>query len=89
MLMIAGGMSSLATAIDNIITVIRIQHVLVISYFLSWIVARLIAYPLIEKYALYGAVVAFMVTMLILLICNLLILLFGLKRHKDKRTGCD
>ena len=89
MLMIAGGMSSLATAIDNIITVIRIQHVLVISYFLSWIVARLIAYPLIEKYALYGAVVVFMVTMLILLICNLLILLFGLKRHKDKRTGCD
>lgn len=81
-LMIAGGMSSLATAIDNIITVIRLQHVLVLSYLATWVVAQTIALPLVEKYALYGASLAFIITMLILLISNIIILLLGLNKNK-------
>ncbi len=81
-IMVAGGMNSLATALDNIVTVIRAQHILVFSYLFAWIVVKIISYNIVKEYSLHGAVIVFLIAMLILLITNLFILIVGLKKKK-------
>lgn len=83
LVLILGGMfSSLATVFDNIITVIRYQHFLVISYIISWATALIISGPMVERLQITGAALVFLLTMVILAGVNVGILFIGLIRKK-------
>ncbi|MFA9492920.1 lipopolysaccharide biosynthesis protein [Streptococcus sp. E17BB] len=62
LLMLGGVLGSFVTAIDNILTAMRQQRVLVVAYGLAFVVAMLISAPLIGNKVLIGAALSFLIT---------------------------
>lgn len=63
-LMIGGVMSSFATLLDNILTVLRHQKALLIPYGITFILAYLLSDKLVVSYGLLGAAYSFTLSML-------------------------
>lgn len=69
MLLLLGGVfSSLATVFDNLLTIARKQHLLLVSYVLAFMTSLLLSNPLIERYGLYGGGILFCLSMVTWLI---------------------
>lgn len=83
-LVLGGAFNSLATVFDNVITVIRRQHHLVISYVITWLMAQGISRLMVVKQGITGAALTFLFSMMLLTLCNMVILIFGLRRRKEK-----
>lgn len=83
-LILGGAFNSLATVFDNVITVIRRQHQLVISYVLTWLWALGSSGFLVTKQGTTGAAMTFLSSMVLLTLCNMVILILGLRKRKEK-----
>lgn len=76
LLMLGGVLSSFATAFDNILTVLRKQNLLLVSYILAFTCSLLVTSPLVSHYAIFGAGLAYVVTMAVWLISSLALYLY-------------
>ncbi|MGT2744073.1 lipopolysaccharide biosynthesis protein [Streptococcus phocae subsp. phocae] len=76
LLMVSGLLSSYAIAIDNILTVIRKQKLLIVSYLLSFLVTIIFSPYLVKTYSILGASIAFFCAMFIWLLSSLCIYLY-------------
>lgn len=83
-LLLAGGLSSFATVFDNIITVIRKQHLLVISYIASTITTLIFTKTFVFDRGLIGASWSFLISLLVLFIGNLMIFAGGIISERKK-----
>lgn len=79
---IGGGVNSLATILDNVIVIFRKQHLLIISYLITFIVTHFISSGLVEEYGINGAAIAFLISMLVLLFLVVLIFMYSIKSCK-------
>lgn len=74
LLLLFGGIAStFSTVCDNILTVFRKQHYLVISFFVGYLVSVLTAETLVSQYHILGASISFLLSMLAWLIASLII----------------
>ncbi|MBF0818580.1 oligosaccharide flippase family protein [Streptococcus acidominimus] len=74
LILLAGGIAStFSTVCDNILTVFRKQHYLVISFTIGYIVSLVSAEPFVSKFKVLGASLSFLVSMLAWLVASLII----------------
>lgn len=85
-ILMAGGIAStFATVCDNILTVLRKQKLLVISFASGFCVSYLSANPLVEHYGIYGASISFTLSMLTWLLVSLVIYFSAKDSYKEKK----
>lgn len=72
-LLLGGIASTFSTVCDNILTIFRKQHYLVISFLVGYLVSVLTAEPLVKKYEVFGASLSFLCSMLAWLMASLFI----------------
>lgn len=86
-LVFAGILYSIALVFENLLTIFRYQHYLVYLYFAMFLFSKFITYPLVSSYALLGAGLSFLLTMLLYVIGNAIIYIFVRKKllHESKR----
>ena len=85
-ILIVGGIAStFATVCDNILTVLRKQKLLVISFASGFCVSYLSANPLVEHYGIYGASISFTLSMLTWLFLSLIIYFRAKDSYKEKK----
>lgn len=71
LIMLAGSIGSFATAIDNIMTAMRQQKLLLFPYFGAFIFSLLVTNYLVTQLQIFGASLSFVLTMLVWLILSL------------------
>lgn len=81
-LMISGLFSCLSTAIDNILTVLRRQGLLVVSYLSAFIVSLVCSPYLVEQYQVFGASLSFLLAIMVWFITSLVIYIITLKTYQ-------
>ena len=84
-LLLAGGLNTIVNVLDNALTVIRKQYTLVIAYIITWLYAEQVSPVLVKQYGIHGAAMAFLTSMVVLLLA--VVILFavcyrGIKREK-------
>lgn len=79
-LMLGGAISGFATALDNILTAMRKQHLLLIPYSFSFLVALLVTGPLVASLYLFGAALSFLIASL-----AWLVVILGLYHHVNRK----
>lgn len=84
-LMLGGIASTFATVCDNILTVLRKQKLLVISFASGFVVSYFSANPLVEHYGIYGASISFTLSMLTWLSVSLVIYFIAKDSYKEKK----
>lgn len=84
-LMTGGIASTFATVCDNILTVLRKQKLLVISFASGFCVSYFSANPLVEHYGIYGASISFTLSMLTWLLVSLIIYFSAKDSYKEKK----
>lgn len=72
-LLLGGIASTFSTVCDNILTIFRKQHFLVISFIMGYIVSILTAKPLVSKFEIFGASLSFLCAMIAWLLASLVI----------------
>ena len=72
-LLLGGIASTFSTICDNILTIFRKQHFLVISFTVGYIVSILTAKPLVSKFEIFGASLSFLCAMIAWLLASLVI----------------
>ena len=72
-LLLGGIASTFSTVCDNILTIFRKQHFLVISFVVGYIVSLLTAKPLVSKFEIFGASLSFLCSMVAWLVASLVI----------------
>lgn len=72
-LLLGGIASTFSTVCDNILTVFRKQHYLVISFIVGYLVSIFITEPLVLKFEVFGASLSFLISMLAWLSVSLII----------------
>ena len=72
-LLLGGIASTFSTVCDNILTIFRKQHFLVISFVVGYIVSLLTAKPLVSKFEIFGASLSFLCAMIAWLLTSLVI----------------
>ena len=72
-LLLGGIASTFSTVCDNILTIFRKQHFLVISFIVGYIVSILTAKPLVSKFEIFGASLSFLCAMIAWLLASLVI----------------
>ena len=72
-LLLGGIASTFSTVCDNILTIFRKQHFLVISFTVGYIVSILTAKPLVSKFEIFGASLSFLCAMIAWLLASLVI----------------
>nr|WP_068994244.1 lipopolysaccharide biosynthesis protein [Streptococcus himalayensis] len=72
-LMLGGILSSFATVFDNLLTVLRKQKVLVVSFASSFLVSLFLSDHLVRSYSVFGAALSFLVSMSVWLIISIII----------------
>ena len=85
LLIVGGGINSIANMLDNAITIIRKQQYLIIGYVAAWVAARILARPMVSSYGIRGAVITFVLSVSVLLVSVGLIYLFSMRAVR--RTG--
>lgn len=85
LIIVGGGFNSIATVFDNTITVIRQQHLLVLSYAAVWAIAKIMIRSWLLKYKITGAAMTFLFAMVLLTVFNILIFLYGLKKERKRK----
>jgi O-antigen/teichoic acid export membrane protein len=68
LILLGGGFSTLATLMDNLLTIVRKQHLNLISYGVSLAVALIIVNPLVNHYAIIGAAATYFCSMTLLFV---------------------
>lgn len=81
--MLGGGISAVATLVDNLLTIYRKQYLNLIGYNISLIIALIMGNTAVRKTGIYGASITYLVSMLVLLIV-LLILYMIVSRRKTE-----
>ena len=84
-LMSGGIASTFATVCDNILTVLRKQKLLIISFASGFCVSYLSANPLVEHYGIYGASISFTLSMLTWLLVSLVIYFSAKDSYKERK----
>ena len=72
-LLLGGIASTFSTVCDNILTIFRKQHFLVISFVVGYTVSLLTAKPLVSKFEIFGASLSFLCAMIAWLLTSLVI----------------
>lgn len=72
-LLLGGIASTFSTVCDNILTVFRKHHYLVISFLAGYLVSILTAEPLVSQYGIFGASLSFLISMIAWLSVSLII----------------
>lgn len=86
-LLIGGILNIFATLIDNIVTIFRKQHYLVLIYITTFIVAKLITGHLVSSYAILGASISFLISMLVYFVTGGIFYFIILKKLKLERRS--
>lgn len=80
-LMLSGSIASLCVFLDNIITVLRYQKLLVPPYLLALVTALLVSKQFIIHYGMLGASLSFLATVLVWFICMCIIYLIARRNY--------
>lgn len=80
-LLLAGGLNTLVNVLDNALTVIRRQYVLLTAYVLSWAAARIAAPRLVTVHGIIGAAWSFLLSMAVLLAAVLFLFCTYMKKE--------
>lgn len=87
LIMLGGSIGSFATVIDNILTAMRKQQLLLIPYTGGFLISLLITNLFVMKYHILGAALSFLITMLVWLGLSIMIYLFIMNRFKKGRVN--
>ncbi len=79
-LLLAGGMNTFVNVLDNSLTVIRKQYLLVIAYVITWVFALCAAPWMVNRFGINGAALSFLLSMAVLLIAVLILFLISFKK---------
>lgn len=82
LLLLAGGISTIATLFDNVLTLMRKQIYSTFSYVVSILSVVFISDLFVVKYKMTGAAIVFMISMIVLLIAEISVFLYNLKKEK-------
>ena len=85
LILLGGGFSTLATLMDNLLTIVRKQHLNLISYWASLVVALIIVNPLVNHYAIIGAAATYFCSMLLLFILLWFSYLFVIRDNRIRK----
>lgn len=85
-LLLGGGLLGLSGLLNAVITIMRMQNLLLGGYLLVAVIALLVSNYVVGKYAIMGAAVEYAVLMLILCVCFAGILIMGLLRAGQKQS---
>ena len=85
LILLGGGFSTLATLMDNLLTIVRKQHLNLISYGVSLAVALIIVNPLVNHYAIIGAAATYFCSMLLLFILLWFSYLFVIRDNRIRK----
>ena len=85
LILLGGGFSTLATLMDNLLTIVRKQHLNLISYGASLVVALIIVNPLVNHYAIIGAAATYFCSMLLLFILLWFSYLFVIRDNRIRK----
>lgn len=80
-LMLGGVFSSFGAALDNIITAMRQQHLLILSYLASFLVSQAITSFLIREYSMLGAGLSFCLSMMTWAITSFIVYYFSYRKQ--------
>jgi len=83
--MLGGGMMAYGIFFSTVITIIRMQNSLIISYGIVALAAKLLSGVLVTDYGMTGAAVLYAILMLILSVMLMIIMIW--KIRKEKGTG--
>lgn len=84
-LLLGGAVNTLVNIFDNALTVIRRQHMLVISYVITWIYSMIVSPILVLNKGVLGASVSFLSSMLVLLISIGVLFFTNIWKINDER----
>ena len=87
LLLFAGGFSTISTLFDNVLTLMRKQIFSTISYVVSIVSVVFISDYFVQNYYMTGAAIVFMVSMIVLLLSEMVVLFYNLKKEKGKRCN--
>lgn len=80
LLLLAGGLNTFVNVLDNSLTVIRRQYLLVIAYVITWGFAVIAAPQMVNRFGINGAALSFLLSMVVLLIVVLILFLISIKK---------
>lgn len=83
-LIFAGVLYALAIVFENILTIIRKQHLLVGLYIVLLVITKLVTEPFIYQKGMLGATISFFIVMFTYVIGNGLVYLFAIHRKRMK-----
>lgn len=87
-LLLGGGLNTFVNVLDNSLTVIRKQHLLVFAYVVTWFFAQWASPLLVEKAGVDGAALTFTLSMAVLLLSVFVLFVYSIckiKRLSDKQ----
>ena len=81
-ILLGGCFYTFACILDNTLLILRRQHVLVISYVLTWILSKIISDFFVNLSGIHGGALAYMLSMLLFLLS--IIILFFIEFRKAR-----
>lgn len=81
-ILLGGCFYTFACILDNTLLILRRQHVLVISYVLTWILSKIISDFLVNLSGIHGGALAYMLSMLFFLLSIIVLFLIEFRKAK-------
>lgn len=79
-LILAGLFNVFATMIDNLMTIFRRQKLLLPVYIITFIISKILNYPLIFSFGVSGAAISFLISMVIYFVLSIIIYFYSFKK---------
>lgn len=79
-LILAGLFNVFATMIDNLMTIFRRQKLLLPVYIITFIISKILNYPLIFSFGVSGAAISFLISMVIYFVLSIIIYFYSFQK---------
>ncbi len=86
-LLLGGGLNTFVNVLDNSLTVIRKQHLLVVAYIITWGFAQWASPLLVRRAGVEGAALSFMLSMAVLLFSVFVLFAYSIWKIKSQPEG--
>lgn len=87
-LLLAGGLNTFVNVLDNSLTVIRKQHLLVLAYIITWFFAQWVSRILVGRAGVDGAALAFLLSMAVLFLSVFVLFAYSICKLKGQ-SACQ
>lgn len=79
-LILAGLFNVFATMIDNLMTIFRRQKLLLPVYIITFIISKILNYPMIFSFGISGAAISFLISMVIYFVLSIIIYFYSFQK---------